>query len=134
MIVLETYIFLKGRQDNKWCSLKKFDFSNKTNKVGRREYYNLGWASQRRRRRRWSCGGDSNGNVVATTTTETNWRRQQREHELVSYREIIRSEKWNLIFFFFVSVRYNIFGQNPIRILVWTEWSGMDRYLNKNET
>ena len=27
MVVLETYTFLKGRQDNKWCSLKKFNFS-----------------------------------------------------------------------------------------------------------
>ena len=35
---METYTFLKGRQYNKWCSLKKFDFSNRTNKVGRREY------------------------------------------------------------------------------------------------
>ena len=31
-VVLETYTFLKGRQDNKWCSLKKFDFSNRTKK------------------------------------------------------------------------------------------------------
>ena len=23
---MEIYTFLKGRQDNKWCSLKKFDF------------------------------------------------------------------------------------------------------------
>ena len=29
---METYIFLRGRQYNKWCSLKKFDFSNKTKK------------------------------------------------------------------------------------------------------
>ena len=29
---METYTFLKGRQDNKWCSLKKFDFSNMTKK------------------------------------------------------------------------------------------------------
>ena len=26
MVVLEINTFLKGRQDNKWCSLKKFDF------------------------------------------------------------------------------------------------------------
>ena len=37
MVVLETYTFLKGRQDNKLCSLKKFDFSNRTKKVGQRE-------------------------------------------------------------------------------------------------
>ena len=36
---MEIYTFLKGRQDNKWCSLKKFDFSNRTKKVGRRECY-----------------------------------------------------------------------------------------------
>ena len=35
---METYTFLKGRQDNKWCSLKKFNFSNRTKKMGRREY------------------------------------------------------------------------------------------------
>ena len=35
---METYRFLKGGQDNKWYFLKKFDFSNRTNKVGRREY------------------------------------------------------------------------------------------------
>ena len=29
---METYTFLKCRQDNKWYSLKKFDFSNKTKK------------------------------------------------------------------------------------------------------
>ena len=34
MVVLETYTFLKGREDNKWYSLKKFDFSNRINKVG----------------------------------------------------------------------------------------------------
>ena len=39
MVVLEIYTFSKGKQDNKWCSLKKFDFSNRTNKVGRMEYY-----------------------------------------------------------------------------------------------
>ena len=38
MVVLETFTFLKGRQDNKRCSLKKFEFSNRTNKVGRKEY------------------------------------------------------------------------------------------------
>ena len=36
---MKTYTFLKGKQDNKWCFLKKFDFSNMTNKVGQREYY-----------------------------------------------------------------------------------------------
>ena len=36
---MKTYTFLKGRQDNKWCSLKKFDFSNRTKKMGWREYY-----------------------------------------------------------------------------------------------
>ena len=35
---MKTYTFLKGRQDNKWCSLKKFDFSNRTKKVRQREY------------------------------------------------------------------------------------------------
>ena len=30
---METYTFLKGRQDNKLYSLKKFDFSNMTKKV-----------------------------------------------------------------------------------------------------
>ena len=35
---MEIYTLLKGRQDNKLCSLKKFDFSNRTKKVGRREY------------------------------------------------------------------------------------------------
>ena len=39
---METYTFLKGRQDNKWCSLKKFDFSNRTKKVGRKEYKKTG--------------------------------------------------------------------------------------------
>ena len=34
---METYTFLKGRQDNKWCSIKKFDFSNKTKKSGTEE-------------------------------------------------------------------------------------------------
>ena len=38
---MKIYTFLKGRQDNKWCSLKKFDFSNRTKKMGRREYYLL---------------------------------------------------------------------------------------------
>ena len=37
MVVLETYTSLKGRQNNKLCSLKKFDFSNRTIKVERRE-------------------------------------------------------------------------------------------------
>ena len=36
MVILETYTFLKGRQDNKWCSLKKFDFSNRTKKIRRK--------------------------------------------------------------------------------------------------
>ena len=35
---METYTFLKGRQYNKLCSLKKFNFSNMTKKVRRREY------------------------------------------------------------------------------------------------
>ena len=35
---METYTFLKGKQDNKWYSLKKFDFSNRKNKVRWREY------------------------------------------------------------------------------------------------
>ena len=39
MVVLEIYTFLKGRQDNKWCSLKKFDFSNRTKKLRWREYF-----------------------------------------------------------------------------------------------
>ena len=34
---METYTFLKGRQYNKLCSLKKFNFSNMTKKVRRRE-------------------------------------------------------------------------------------------------
>ena len=38
---LETYTFLKGKQDNKWCSFKKFDFSNRTKKVKQREYFLL---------------------------------------------------------------------------------------------
>ena len=38
MVVMETYIFLKDRPDNKWSSLKNFDFSNRTNKVRQREY------------------------------------------------------------------------------------------------
>ena len=38
MVVLEIYTYLKGRQNNKRCPLKKFDFSNRINKVGRREY------------------------------------------------------------------------------------------------
>ena len=42
MVVLEIYTFLKGRQDNKWYSLKKFDFSNMTKKVRWREYYLIG--------------------------------------------------------------------------------------------
>ena len=29
---MEIYTFLKGRQNNKWCSLKNFDFLNKTKK------------------------------------------------------------------------------------------------------
>ena len=32
-VVLETYTFLKGKQVNKWCFLKKFYFSNRTKKV-----------------------------------------------------------------------------------------------------
>ena len=36
---MEIFTFLKDRQDNKWCSLKKFDFSIRTKKVGRREYF-----------------------------------------------------------------------------------------------
>ena len=35
---METYTFLKGRQDNKWCFFKKFDFSTRTKKVGWKEY------------------------------------------------------------------------------------------------
>ena len=31
---METYTFLKGRQDNKWCSLKKFDFFKHDKKSG----------------------------------------------------------------------------------------------------
>ena len=38
MVVLETYTFLKGRQDNKLCSLKKIDFLNRTKKVRWKEY------------------------------------------------------------------------------------------------
>ena len=38
---MKTYTFLKGRQDNKWCSLKNFDFSNRTKKMGQREYYRI---------------------------------------------------------------------------------------------
>ena len=33
MVVLEIYTFLKDRQDKKLYFLKKFDFSNRTNKV-----------------------------------------------------------------------------------------------------
>ena len=33
-VVLETYIFLYSIQDNKWCSLKKLNFLNKTKKFG----------------------------------------------------------------------------------------------------
>ena len=29
---METYTFLKGRQNNKLCSFKKFDFSNRKKK------------------------------------------------------------------------------------------------------
>ena len=35
---METYTYLKGWQDNKQCSLKKFDFSNRTKKVEWRKY------------------------------------------------------------------------------------------------
>ena len=31
---METYTFLKDRKDNKWYSLKKFDFSDQTKKSG----------------------------------------------------------------------------------------------------
>ena len=33
-IVLETYKFLYSKQDNKWYSLKEFNFLNMTNKLG----------------------------------------------------------------------------------------------------
>ena len=36
---MKTYTFLKDRQDNKWCVLKKFDFSNRTKKSGQSEYF-----------------------------------------------------------------------------------------------
>ena len=39
MVVLETYTFLKDKQDNKLYLFKKFDFSDMTKKVGRREYF-----------------------------------------------------------------------------------------------
>ena len=35
---MKTYTFLKCRQNNKWYSLKKFNFSNKTNKMERKKY------------------------------------------------------------------------------------------------
>ena len=35
---METCTFLKGRQNNKLYSFKKFDFSNRTKKVGQKEY------------------------------------------------------------------------------------------------
>ena len=38
-VVLETCVFLFKKQLIKWCSLKKLDFLNMTNKMGRREYY-----------------------------------------------------------------------------------------------
>ena len=39
MVILEIYIFLKGRQDKKLYFLKKFNFLNRTNKIIRNEYY-----------------------------------------------------------------------------------------------
>ena len=38
-VVLETCVFLFKKQLIKLCSLKKLDFLNMTNKMGRREYY-----------------------------------------------------------------------------------------------
>ena len=34
-----TYTFLKSKQDNKWYSLEKFDFSNMKKKNGTEEVY-----------------------------------------------------------------------------------------------
>ena len=60
-----------------------------------------------------------NGSLVATTTMETHLRQRKSEHEQVRYRERILDLKSETSFlFFFFGSGINIFGQNPICILV----------------